>query len=237
MAVATLAELCVRELHPVVHSITTAISECASQTRVLDKRKDELLVELGVVSASLEDVHRCRVQLEDLLEPIITTIREGVQPQTTAEGILERLQTPQSAGQSTPAGDDMPSAASAATRASQQRPPPLLAVECEVEDSNEQGEQGDAALPTCSDDTRNQQNAACAPSALGRPSPSEPASELGSSEQRRAVASKELASQRARSERRKAERRDAILPTDHRERRELLSRQVTVTVTMTVTLT
>ena len=91
--VPTLLDLCARSLHPVVSQVDTAIADCKAQTCALDKRKDELLVELATVSESLEDVHRCRVQLEAMLEPIVEGIME-MRPQAAAEAMLDRLRAP-----------------------------------------------------------------------------------------------------------------------------------------------
>ena len=74
--VPSLAVLCERHVLGVLSSISTAMANCKEQTRTLDERKTSLLVELAQVSASLEEVHRCRLDLEDMRDGMLEDIEE-----------------------------------------------------------------------------------------------------------------------------------------------------------------
>ena len=64
MAVPSLASIASTSLTSHVHGLDAAIARCVDQSKELTARKDALLVELGVVSESLEQLHIDRATTE-----------------------------------------------------------------------------------------------------------------------------------------------------------------------------
>ena len=64
------------ELRERVRGLDEAIARCVTESRDMTQRKDALLVELGVISDSLEQLHLCRTQLEELREDAIEEMDE-----------------------------------------------------------------------------------------------------------------------------------------------------------------
>ena len=76
----SLAALSVDALRGRVRGLDGAIAQCTTQSRELSDRKDSLLVELGVISDSLEELHKCRTQLEELREDVLDEVHERLPP-------------------------------------------------------------------------------------------------------------------------------------------------------------
>jgi hypothetical protein len=74
--VPSLAQLCEAHLSRVFASIDATTAKCVRESRELDERKTELTVELGMVAQSLEDLHKCRSQLQEMKESMLDELYE-----------------------------------------------------------------------------------------------------------------------------------------------------------------
>eukprot|EP00966_Prymnesium_polylepis_P181487 4203693-Prymnesium_polylepis.1 len=86
----SLRTLCMRQLGDVYRQITDSISTCDDQVRVMDARKNELLVELGAISDALEEVHSCREALNESRECFVEDLADAM-PNVTTSDILDQL--------------------------------------------------------------------------------------------------------------------------------------------------
>ena len=80
MAVPSLASIASTSLTSHVHGLDAAIARCVDQSKELTARKDALLVELGVVSESLEQLHVAKTQLMELKEDVVLDVQECLPP-------------------------------------------------------------------------------------------------------------------------------------------------------------
>ena len=90
------AQTSVEELRERVRGLDGAIERCAAQSRDMTQRKDALLVELGVLSDSLEQLHLCRQQLHELREDAIEEIDERRRPDAARELDHQKIERPSS---------------------------------------------------------------------------------------------------------------------------------------------
>ena len=72
--VPSLASLCERKFAHVLGNIRGTIANIKAESRVLDERKAALTVELAAVADSLEEMHRCKKQLEDMEDAMLDDI-------------------------------------------------------------------------------------------------------------------------------------------------------------------
>ena len=85
MTAAWCAETVEAELSGVLGNIFSSVADCRAQSRALEERKAALLVELGTVSAALDDVYQCRTQLEGMQESMLDELYERLGESTAAE--------------------------------------------------------------------------------------------------------------------------------------------------------
>ena len=101
----SLRTLCMAQLGDVYRQLNGGIASCDEQARSMDKRKKELLVELGAISDALEELHQCRTTLcesrDDFLEDLASTA-----PEVPMTELLEKLRA--AAPAPTPATEPAP---------------------------------------------------------------------------------------------------------------------------------
>ena len=154
---APLRVLCMQQLGTVFRDLNAGIQNCEEQTRAMDKRKTELLVELGTISDALEEVYACHMALRDSRQCFIDDVADAV-PHSSVSDLLAQLEAavPPAAVQpepgrpaGRPAGPQPTADASSATKLPRKRQPRDSAAApggraC----SEEKARRRDAALPS-----------------------------------------------------------------------------------------
>ena len=81
------------ELARMLQQLAVAEHTCSVQDKELSRRKDELQIELGQVSESLEDLHHCKVGLQQSRAILNENVRDFIGED--ADAFLERLRKSQ----------------------------------------------------------------------------------------------------------------------------------------------
>ena len=97
--VPSLSALSTSALLTQVRGLEATIARCIDESRTLTSRKDALLVELGAVSDALEELHKCRMQLEDMREDILDEVHEQLPPEISHQFEKPQPQPPSTAPQ------------------------------------------------------------------------------------------------------------------------------------------
>ena len=87
----SLANICEQHVGGLLQTISSTVASCDAQAKLLSARKDELLVELGSVSETLEELSGCRQQCLGMRAALEEELRESLAP-GAATAILARME-------------------------------------------------------------------------------------------------------------------------------------------------